>query len=371
MAIITTRVVIHELVKEQHKPFEKAIKKSVVLPANNGVVLTLLEGVTSLYGRRNNSAHYGTFLEGAKAGFFPPAFNNYFEQTPPSDESFIKLSHVAIDELERATIDATAASGGYIMAADYESEQGRFFLIAMLKTKAGIRLSESLIPETTEELDLNSLHQAARINFERFRQYVTAKPEDKSDINYLSFVSPSTNKSTAGYFIKALGCSRGTASAKATDLVISETSAFFKTKPELTQHRIKFKQELTSYLSECAQAGRSATLSKVEKIARNYFPEDDHQKADEWAEELYARLNGEKNAVPNEFPVSLTVLKKHTFIKYKADKWDINFEVNALGITPDAEIQYDKQGAKLTIRHLPAEMREKIEEALRDLKVES
>lgn len=371
MEITIIRVVIHELVKEQHKPFEKAIKKSIVLPASNAVVLTLLEGVTGLYGRRDNSAHYGTFLEGPKAGFFPPAFKNYFEQTPPTDESFIKLSHVAMDELERSTIDATAASGGYILAADYESEQGRFFLIAMLKTKAGIRLSESLIPETTEALDLNSLHQAARINFERFSKYVAAKPEEKSDINYLSFVSPSANKSTAGYFIKALGCSKGTASAKATDMVINETSAFFKSKPELANQRIKFKQELTSYLTVCAQFGKSATLSNVEAIARKYFPEDDHLKADEWAEELYARLNGEKNAVPNEFPVNPSVLRKHTLIKYKADKWDINFEVNALGVTSDAEIQYDKQGAKLTIRYLPAEMRDKIEEALRDLKVES
>ncbi|MBV2130634.1 nucleoid-associated protein [Arsukibacterium indicum] len=371
MGITIQKVIIHELVKEQHKPFEKAVIKSNVLPADNAVVLQLLEGVTGLYGRRNNSAHYGTFLDGAKAGYFPPAFKSYFEQPKPSDESFITLSHTAMDELERAALGAPAASGGYILAADYESDQGRFFLIAMLKKKAGIKLSEQLVPETVQELDLNSLHQAARINFERFSQYVTAKQEEKSEINYLSFVSPSTNKSTAGYFIKALGCSKGTASAKATDLVITESSAFFKAKPELAKQRIKFKQDLTSYLAECAQTGQSATLSKVETLARKYFPEDDHQKADEWAEELYARLNGEKNAVPNEFPVSSTVLKKHTFIKYKADKWDINFEVNALGITPDAEIQYDKQGAKLTIRHLPAEMREKIEEALRDLKVES
>lgn len=371
MGIIIHRVIIHELIKEQHKPFEAVDKKKVVLPTDNVVVLKLLQGVTGLYGRRNNSAHYGTFLDGAKAGYFPPAFKDYFDLSQPKDDDFIKLSHTAMDELERSAVSTPAASGGYILAADYESEHGRFFLIAMLKKKAGIRLSEQLVPETVQELDLNSLHQAARINFERFGQYKTAKPEEKAEINYLSFVSPSTNKSTAGYFIKALGCSKGTASAKATELVIIESSDFFKTKPELKPVRVKFKIELTTYLTECAKLGKSATLSKVETIARKYFPEDDHQKADEWAEELYARLNGEKNAVPNEFPVSSTVLKKHTYIKHKAEKWDINFEVNALGITSDAEIQYDKQGAKLIIRHLPADMREKIEEALRDLKVES
>ncbi|GAA0655798.1 nucleoid-associated protein [Rheinheimera tangshanensis] len=371
MGITIQKVIIHELIKEQHKPFEAVDKKTVVLPTDNAVVLKLVQGVADLYGRRNNSAHYGTFMTGIAAGKFPPSFYNYFDLVAPKDNDFIAVSHSAMDELERSARNIAAASGGYILAADYESEQGRFFLIAMLKKKAGIKLSDQLVPETVQELDLNSLHQAARINFDRFGQYKTANDEEKSEINYLSFVSPSTNKSTAGYFIKALGCAKGTASAKATSLVLTESVDFFRGNPELKPARLKFKEDLTAYLSDCANSRKSATLSRVEAIARKYFPQDDHQKAEELAEQLYARLNGEKNAIPNEFPVSKTVLNKHISIKHKTEKWDISFEVSALGVTSNADIQYDQKEARLVIRRLPAEMREKIEQALCDRNQES
>jgi nucleoid-associated protein len=370
MEITIKKVIIHELVKEQHKPFEKAVKKEVVLPPDNAVVLKLLQGVTSLYGRRNNSAHYGTFIDGKKAGSFPLAFDQYFSLKTASDKDFIQLTHDAMFELEHSAENTPAASGGYILAVDYESD-GRYFLIAMLKKKAGIQLSENLVPETVQELDLNSLHQAARINFSKFSTYKTATVEERAEINYLSFVSPSSNKSTAGYFIRALGCSKGTASAKATSAVITESSEFFKHRPELKEHRVKFKDDLTTYLEKCAERGDSATLSQIEAIARKYFPVDDHQKSDDLAEELYARLNGEKNAVPNEFPVSKLTLKKFTHIKYKTDNWDLNFDVTALGETSDAEIQYFSLDRKLVIRDLPAEMREKIEEVIRARKVVS
>lgn len=370
MDLQINKVIIHELIKEQHKPFEASVVKDKVLPSDNPVVLQLLQGVTALYGRRNNSAHYGTFAEGKKARSFPPAFDSYFQLDNVSEDEFVKLTHIAMEELQIAAEDTTAASGGYILAVDYQHD-GRFFLIAMLKKKAGIQLSESLVPETVQELDLNSLHQAARINFAKYGAFKSATAEGRAEINYLSFVSPSTNKSTAGYFIRALGCAKGTASSKATATVISESSDFFKHEPELKEFRIQFKDELTTYLEKCADLGQSATLSHVESIARKYFPSDDLHKADVYAEELYSRLNSEKNAIPNEFPVSRITLKKFTHIKYKTDNWDVNFDVTALGETANAEIQYVSAKRQLIIRDLPAEMREKIEDVIRTRAVAS
>lgn len=372
MDLTLNHVVIHEIKKQQHHDIEAIDKKNVVLPNDNELVIKLVQGVVGIYGRRNNSAHYGVFLPPNKAGQFPPKFAAYAAASSITSQQFIDVSHVAVDELERLAKGISAASGGYILVADYSNDQGRFFLIAMLKKKAGINLNANLVPEGIQQLDLNSLHQAAKINFSRFDEFLRATAEEQKEINYLSFVSPSINTTTAGYFISAIGCSKGTASAKAIAAVIKESSAFFFSKPELKQHRTEFKDRLTSYLAECAEKGKSATLSQIDKIARKFFPAEDLLIADALSDELLTLLNSEKHGVPSEFPVSKTAVKKYTHIRHQTASWDLNISVTALGDNSDAEIEYQpKNGGKLIIRHLPAEMREKIEEALRDRKVEA
>lgn len=372
MDLTLNHVVIHEIKKQQHHDIEAIDKKNDVLPNDHELVIKLIQGVTGIYGRRNSSAHYGVFLPSNKSGQFPPIFASYAANPAGATQQFIALSHVAMDELERLAKATPAASGGYILVADYSNEQGRFFLIAMLKKKPGINLNANLVPEGIQQLDLNSLHQAAKINFTRFEEFLHATPEEQKEINYLSFVSPSSNTVTAGYFINALGCSKGTASAKATTAVVKETSAFFFSKPELKPHRTAFQDKLMNYLADCADKGQSATLSQIDKIARKFFPADDVVTTDALSDELLTRLNSEKHGIPCEFPVSKTALKKYTHIRHRTASWDLNLSVTALGDTSDAEIEYQpNNGGKLIIRHLPAEMREKIEQALRDRKVEA
>lgn len=371
MDLTLNHVVIHEIKKQQHQDIEAIDKKNDALPNDNELVIQLIKGVAGIYGRRNSSAHYGVFLPANQSGLFPPSFTSYAATPAITAKRFIALSHVAMDELVRLAKLTPAASGGYILVADYSNEQGRFFLIAMLKKKPGINLNANLVPEGIQQLDLNSLHQAAKINFERFEEFLRATPEEQQEINYLSFVSPSTNTSTAGYFINALGCSKGTASAKATSAVVKEATAFFFNKPELKRHKTEFRDKLMSYLADCAEQGQSAKLSQIDKIARQFFPADDMTTVEALSDELFTRLNGDKHAVPCEFPVSKTALKKYTHIRHQTAAWDLNFSVTALGDTSDAEIEYQHNDGKLVIRHLPAEMREKIEQVLRDRKVEA
>lgn len=371
MDLTLNHVVIHEIKKQQHHDIEAIDKKNDALPNDHELVIKLVQGVAGIYGRRNSSAHYGVFLPVNQLEKFPPNFISYAATPAVNSQQFIALSHVAMDELERLAKETPAASGGYILVADYCNDQGRFFLIAMLKKKPGINLNANLVPEGIQQLDLNSLHQAARINFSRFEEFLQATPEERKEINYLSFVSPSTNTETAGYFINALGCSKGTASNKATTAVVKETSAFFFRKPELKLHRTEFQDKLMNYLADCEAKSQSATLSQIDKIARKFFPADDTSTTDALSDELLTRLNSEKHGIPCEFPVSKTALKKLTHIRHRTASWDLNISIIALGETSDAEIEYQHNDGKLIIRHLPAEMRLKIEKALRDRKVEA
>lgn len=365
MALTINHVIIHELVKEQHKELKPSNTRDYVLPSDDDNVVKLVEGVLTIYGKRANAAQYGRFKT-KKVGEFPALYDSYCHLNVPTEKQFIDFTKKTIEELEDAIGDKKGpASGGYILFIDYENEYGRAFLIAMLKNKPGLRISNTLLPQELEHIDLNKLHQAARINQNRYDEYQQSDIDERAQITYLSFVSPSTNMSTAGYFIEALGCSKGTASATSTKLVIQEVPMFFKDEPELDRHNAKkVKNDLLSYLNECVENKKSARLSEIEALARIYFPTDNPEQADKLSEKLFQRLNGEKNGVPVEFSVSKTEVGKARYHKLESANWVLKANKNSIGVNDNAEIKY--HNGSLTITKLSVELQAEIEENLRE-----
>lgn len=359
-------VIIHELVKKQHKPLQPSNMREEVLPREDANVIKLVHGVLDLYGKKANSAQYGRFAD-SKSGPFPSYYKNYYDLSAPEQSEFIRFTKETMEELERLVETKAAASGGYILFADIENEYGRTVLIAMLKNKAGLRLSAKLKPEELDHIDLSKLHQAAKINAHKYKKFHDADIEERSKITYLSFVSPSTNQSTAGYFIAALGCTKGTASATATKSILQEVPAFFRDEPQLDKKdALKVKNELITYLNECSYSKppKRARLSEIEAIARQFFPSDKEGVADELAEKLFARLNGDKNGIPVEFSVNASEVKKVRYHKLESNNWKLEAKKTAIGVKKDAEIMYD--GKALIINRLSDEFRNIIEEHLRE-----
>ena len=368
--ITINKVVIHELVKEQHQNIQPSHIRPSVLDPNHEIVIKLVDGITKLYATRNNSAHYGTFRTGEGRGEFPSSFNNYSTAKNVTDEQFMELSEVGMDELFRKAENSMAASGGYILFSDYMINRERFFIVAMIKQKSGITLSPNLEPEELTELDLNRLYQAAKINLNKLEDYENADETERQEINYLSFISSSTGHSASGYFVTALGCARGTAGSRATGTLITESYAFFRENEQIRGRRNDFRTDLMAYLHRKHETKESVKLSEIEALARRHFPAAEQGQADALADEFIARLNNEQNAVPTEFPVHQTTLKKHTHISYNAENWDLKFDRCALGTTDDAQIYYDQQHNRVIIRDLPEEMVEKINAELESRQVE-
>jgi len=358
------KVVIHELIKEQHKGIQPSNIRPSVLDGRNEAVKKLIMGITSLYGRRNNNAHYGTFRIGEGRGSFPDHFESYALVMPPTEDVFLALTRIAMESLYSKAELSPLASGGYILFCDYSNQQGRYFLTAMVKQKEGIKLSEALEPEELVQLDLSRLHQAARINFGKLSAYLAADERDRLELSYLSFVSPHTGKTAAGYFITALGCAPGAGSARATETLIQESTKFFKENDTLQPHTREFKINLIAYLQRKKESGESAKLSEIEEIARPFMPADEPGQADDLVDAFITRLNSEELAVPIEFPVSKRALGRYTHIKYKADNWELNFERGALGNDDTADIYYDTALNRIIINQIPTGAIELIKQEL-------
>lgn len=364
MDIKVNYAVVHELRKEQFKDIQPSFIRQEVFDVTKPAVSKLIVGATSIYGKKNNAAHYGIFAK-KTASEFPEEFDGY-TKIVISKKSFLEITGSAMGELHAAAKKATAASGGYILFVDYESGNARFLLIAMLKKRDGLRLNEELEPEELIELDLNSLYHAARINFSKYGEYANADDEAKQELNYLSFLSQSAGRSAAGYFVTALGCAVGTASAAATKNLIMESVRFFRDRPNLYPNRIRFKDEVLRYLEQQRDTGLSVKLSEVEAIARQFFPAEMEGQADDLASEFTGHLNSEAVGVPVEFPISKATLDKYTHVLYKADNWQLKFDRNSLGEGVDAEIRFVEQDRKLIINNLSDQAVEVIRQALAD-----
>lgn len=362
MSLIIKRVIIHELIKVQHKQAATTKLRKTNLNNADANVIKLVSGVSALYGKKNNAAQYGVFTTKQNRGTFPSKFDSFAKKSSRTEADFLSLSTDTTTELERMVTGNSPATGGYILFADYESDGNEYLLIAMLKDRAGMKITDDLKIEELDHIELNHLHQAARISLDKYIDYQSATAVQRQEINYLSFVSPANNKTAAGYFITALGCSKGTASAEATRTVIKEVQQFFRSK-QLKSEARKVKNEVTDYLIKCAESKQPATLKEIDKIARSHFPAND---ADQLSDELFELLNGSKCEIPTEFSSSKVEAKKYKYFKHQTANWTLEFDRNSLGIKPNSEIKYDEASKSLTITNLSAELRTQLEEDLRE-----
>lgn len=358
------KVVIHALVKEQHKEIQPSQFRQAVLDRRHEAVGKTVRGVVEVYGTRSNSAHYGIFVTGEGRGAFPDRLLTYADLEEPTDEQFLDLSRIAMARLYDKASNNHAASGGYILFADYANRQGRYFLIAMIKQKPGIILTERLEPAELMQLDLGKLNQAARISFGKLSAYFAAAEDARQELSYLSFVSPSSTKTAAGYFVMALGCSEGAAAAQATKTLVRESRKFFDEREHLRPQRESFIRDLLGYLKRKEDTEESVRLSEIENIVRRHIPDHLADNAENIADELIAHLNSEECSVPVEFPVSSTALMRLTHISGASNSWKMSFDRKSLGTSDAADVYYDTRAQKLVLRNIPEKMRELIEEEL-------
>jgi len=364
VGLIINKVVIHALVKEQHKDIQPSQIRPAVLDRKHEAVEKTVCGVVEVYGTRNNSAHYGIFKTGEGRGEFPDKLLDYATLNEPTDVQFLDLTRIAMGRLYDKASANHAASGGYLLFADYSHLQGRYFLIAMIKQKPGIVLTEKLEPAELMQLDLSKLNQAARISFGKLSAYFAAEEDARQELSYLSFVSPSSTKTAAGYFVMALGCSEGAAAAQATKTLVREARKFFDEREDLRPQRESFIRGLLGYLKRKEETKESVRLSEIENVVRRYIPDHLADNAENIAGELIAHLNSEDCSVPVEFPVSSNALKRLTHITGESDSWKMTFDRKSLGTSDAADVYYDNRTQKLVLRNLPEKMRELIEEEL-------
>lgn len=377
MSKITIKhVIVHELIKEAQKDFNHSkpynIRKSE-LDKTNDIVQKLVTGVVDMYGTKGNSAHYGIFItKDDKKGPIPALFHEYHKLTNSNSSKFIGLTTQIMKQMYDAAKSQPWSSGGYVVFSDYIASGFRYFLVTMIKKTNGVTISENLEPEEMIHLELNNINQAAKINFRYYDDYQKASTEERTELSYLSFISKTTGQSAAAYFISALGCDKGTASAGATRKLPNEAKRFFKKHPEIATKADSFRNALIAYMEGQFNNGHSARLSDVEALATNKLNSLPDEKRDELVRGLMKHLNNEDVQIPTEFIINKTSLDKirNVIFKDPHSQYSFNFDKDLLGTNSDAKIYYDDEAGNLTFNKLPVEATTKIRQALKEMGIE-
>ncbi|MDH0055731.1 nucleoid-associated protein [Pantoea ananatis] len=366
-------VIVHELIKEAQKDFDFSKPynlRKTELDKSNDTVKKLVSGVVDLYGTKGNSAHYGIFITKEEdKGPVPNLFHEYHKLPDFDSQKFIELSQEIMKQMFNAAKSQPWSSGGYVVFSDYISQGFRYLLVTMIKKTNGVTISDKLEPEEMIHLELNNINQAAKINFRYYQEYQNATEEKKTELSYLSFISKTTGQSAAAYFIAALGCDKGTASAGATRKLPNEAKRYFKKHPEISGQADNFRNVLISYMETQFKSGNSAKLSDVEALATSKLTSLEEDKREELVRGLMKHLNNEDVQIPTEFIINKTSLDKirNVIFKDPNSQYSFNFDKDLLGVNSDAKVYYNDKSGNLTFNKLPVEATSKIRQALKEM----
>ncbi|AKU23495.1 nucleoid-associated protein [Massilia sp. NR 4-1] len=353
MAFNLTHAVIHSFSKAAHTlEIGDVTKKTRLLDVAKNAVVSLATGVNGLLGKPGNILSYGQFGDDMRQGRFPSAFDKLVNNGL-TDAEFLNLSHLAVDELVDQASKENLATGGRILVAAYESDLRPFLLVAMIKERGGIQLDEDYVPIEIVEIDLSKVYQAARINIGRYRE-VLALPAEQADAEevpedrtYLAFLGQGTHNQASGYFVKALGCTKGIASSRATSNVLKAVDTFF-IDPELKPHRAKARFAVQCYLEKQLTARTDAVLTDIAHAATAVLADNQAN----FVERFKEFLNSEHVKVPAVFPVHAQTLKKSTKIKAESNGWSALFDRRLLGTSDKAEVYFHPGAKTLTFKVL-------------------
>lgn len=347
----------HLVIRELHKEEDQATiisERGGNVNTQHPVVPDMVLALNNALARRSTLTH-GSFNKENRDGYpFIQAFDNYLNEEQ-SSANFLKLADLGISQLA-AAMDAPSsrnATGGYIIFAHYQQERYEFLLVALVRNRSAISLNDQLSPTEVNEVDLDKLHQAAKINITSYK---------KGKDSYLSFMGTKEKGDVTHYFSTAFGCTDVTPSKKSTGDLIRATRDFC-TQNGMYDEREQVVEDVVSYLSRQRSEKNTANLPDIEQIFDQHIPTE---KTEEITGKFGRFANSEKYQVSQEFQPHTHTLNSLTKLKAKADNWQLDFAKRSLGpLASGSEIEFDEEKQVLLIRRLPSRVIEQIKRALK------
>lgn len=187
------RIIIHELKKEQMQT-GSTVELSKTLLEIDDQAISLLEKLNKRYVLGRELITYGVF-DRDESKTFPKNYILYHSNT--SNEMFIEMTHITLNNLGEQIQNIHFAKGGYVVFADYKSEEKEYFGVFLIRNTSGMLFlkdthSDHYRINSTIHIDLEKIAMGCRINKKKF---------SNEDGQYLSFTKKG-QADISDYFIK-------------------------------------------------------------------------------------------------------------------------------------------------------------------------
>lgn len=355
--------VIHSLQKDANTLSATTRLATGLLNVAQAEVVDLATQLARLVGKAGSTVYWGQFGSNNREGQFPSAVETLTADL--SSEAFLRSTEIAMAELQTAAARELLSTGGHVCFLAYEAGGKSFLLVAMIKERGALTLDENLVPTGIKEIDLSKLHQAARVNLDRYAENLQRVEDDgaadaSDERTYLCFVNRSGKADVAKYFINALGCEEGVSSARASRAAVDGVVQYFKARAETKAVATKVRRAVIDYMHGFPD-NAEIELEGIARVAELALGPT----LQSHASDLVPFLNGDDWRLPERFAVSAKYVKSVTRIVAKSthDQWQMSFDDSALGES-NAPLIYDRSDRTLKITDLPEATVARIEDTL-------
>ncbi|NOQ79263.1 MAG: hypothetical protein GQ546_07665 [Gammaproteobacteria bacterium] len=249
--------------------------------------------------------------------------------------SFIDYSHQSMNLLKHYIDQASKATGGYIVFANYTLFGSDFMLIAMLNNVAGVAIDSNLGINNINYLDISKLHLAARIDLSLWQ-------DDPQSGRYISMIRGKESNKLSEYFRKFIGSDETIDSKQETSELLTAVSQFCNSNIQDDDTKSQFKQKAADFCLEQADKGQNVVL----KDFSGYV-------ADNAVDDFMNYIKSEQFALPDEISPNKTVIRRFNKISGRNQQLSITINEEALGDT----VIYDADKETLTLSDLPATLK--------------
>lgn len=326
-------VIIHQINKEASKNVKSVKIADRTLDISNKEIFFLADVKKSFSGPGKT---YGVFEEQSASTIFENLLEGYINGVL----NFLELTHELMKHYERILDNTKAASGGFLVFADYfnKTANREYFLVLAINNKQSYFFNDDLTLSEIESIDLSKIDIASLIDLSKWQDY---KGGNEDVDTYLSFRSGLKNLSQ--YFQTFVGCADKANKKVGSRKLVTAIKDYLASKNIDKEKADDLMDKISSYCIQNDKNNKGVFLSDISRILDEDNPEDfEHYASDE------------KYSVNPIISIDRNVMKllTKTIFKSKNQDFSIEFDNILIGDT----INYDEATNSMTIDNVPEEL---------------
>ncbi|UHD14598.1 nucleoid-associated protein [Thiocapsa bogorovii] len=329
-------IIIHEVSKEPQGA------AALTLRNEENPINEHAERVSSKLAGLFTGVNIGGFRQPEEPGLPLTAFESllqtHFDGSDFTD--FVAFSRgaatILADALNRPS--AQSAKGGYLLMNHYTHQANHFLSVVMLRMRQGISLGADLSFAEVEELNLDTLHMAGRINLTEWRGGASER--------YIAFKIGRQARDVTQYFSDFIGCREYTAAKLDTRHLVEATKTFCERRYLSEAESVSAKRAVSELCRERIENEQPVLIEDISNLLDARFPPSDEDQRGM----LLAIAQDEYGLTNRLSAVDKNALRSLVRYQGKTRQLSISFDADLL---EQGVVQFDPASKQLTIKELP------------------